>query len=251
MTDPAAPDPTTAAAAIKAGDVDALAGLLRATPDLATARITTRRDGRSEGRTLLHVATDWPGHLPNVAATIGLLVGAGADVDARFAGFHSETPLHWAASNDDVAALDALVAAGAELESDGAVIAGGTPLDDAVAFGQWAAAARLAELGARTAVWHAAALGMLDRVAAHLSGAQPLPARHPWGDPADLPRELDVALWCAASGGRLDVARLLVERGADPRWVAPWDGTSIADAARRGGAPDVVTWLDLTTWGSP
>jgi hypothetical protein len=131
------------------------------------------------------------------------------------------------------------------------VIAGGTPLDDAVAFGQWAAAARLAELGAHTAVWHAAALGMLDRVTAHLSGAQPLPARHPWGDPAELPRELDVALWCAASGGRLAVARLLVERGADPRWVAPWDGTSIADAARRGGAPDVVTWLDLTTWGSP
>jgi ankyrin repeat protein len=244
-------DPADAAAAIRAGDVDALARLLRAAPDLATARVTTRRDRRAEGRTLLHVATDWPGHLPNVAATIGLLVGAGAEVDARFAGSHSETPLHWAASNDDVGALDALVAAGADLESDGAVIAGGTPLDDAVAFGQWAAAARLAELGARTAVWHAAALGMIDRVEGHLSGARPLPAAHPWGDPADPPRELDVALWCAASGGRLPVARLLVGRGADPRWTAPWDGTSIADAARRGGAPDVVAWLDLITWGTP
>jgi hypothetical protein len=244
-------DPTEAAAAIRAADVDALARLLRATPDLATALVTTRRGGRTESRTLLHVATDWPGHLPDIAATIALLVGAGADVDARFAGSHTETPLHWAASSDDVAAIDALVAAGADLESDGAVIAGGTPLDDAVAFGQWAAAARLAELGARTAVWHAAALGMLDRVAAHLSGAQPLPAIHPWGDPADPPRELDVSLWCAASGGRLAVARLLVERGADPRWVAPWDHSSIGDTARRAGAADVVTWLDRITWGTP
>ena len=243
--------PEEAAAAIRTGDLDALARLLRAAPGLATARITSTRDGRTEGRTLLHVATDWPGHPPNVAASIGLLVDAGADVDARFDGFHSETPLHWAASTDDVVAIDALVAAGADLESDGAVIAGGTPLDDAVAFGQWTAAARLSELGAATALWHAAALGMLDRVTAHLSGAQPLPARHPWGDPDERPRELDVALWCAASGGRLAIARLLVERGADPRWVAPWDNSSIADTARRAGATDVVTWLDLATWGTP
>ena len=71
-------------------------------------------------------------------------------VDARFAGPHRETPLHWAASNDDVAALDALIDAGADLEADGAVIAGGTPLDDAVAFGPWRAARRLAERGAST-----------------------------------------------------------------------------------------------------
>jgi len=240
-----------AVAAIRSGDVGTLAGLLRDVPGLAGARIAKTPEGRTESRSLLHVATDWPGHLPRVATTIALLVEAGADVDARFCGAHSETPLHWAASCDDVEAVDALVAAGADPESDGAVIAGGTPMDDAVAFGQWRAAARLAELGARTALWHAAGLGMLDRVAAHLAGTALLPAAHPWGDPADPPRELDVALWCAAGGGRLAVAKLLVERGADPRWVAPWDGSSIADTARRGGAADVVAWLDLTTWGSP
>jgi ankyrin repeat protein len=86
---------------------------------------------------LLHVVTDWPGHFPNGATTVAVLVAAGADVNARFTGPHTETPLHWAASSDDVEALDALLDADADLEAPGAVIAGGTPLTDAVAFGQW------------------------------------------------------------------------------------------------------------------
>ncbi len=36
-------------------------------------------------RSLLHVATDWPGHFPNVASTIATLVEAGADDAAAFA----------------------------------------------------------------------------------------------------------------------------------------------------------------------
>jgi ankyrin repeat protein len=76
------------------------------------------------------------------------LAAAGADVDARFSGAHGETPLHWAASSDDVDALDALLDAGADIDAPGAVIGSGTPLDDAVAFGQWTAARRLVERGA-------------------------------------------------------------------------------------------------------
>ena len=41
----------------------------------------------------------------------------------------SETPLEWAASSDDVDALDALIEDGANIEADGASIAGGTALD--------------------------------------------------------------------------------------------------------------------------
>ena len=77
-------------------------------------------------RTLLHVATDWPGHFPNGAATVAAIVEAGADVNARFRGPHSETPLHWAASSNDVDVLDALLDVGADIEAPGAVIAGGT-----------------------------------------------------------------------------------------------------------------------------
>ena len=75
------------------------ARLLAEHPDLAAARIGDP-DGMS--RTLLHAATDWPGHFPNNPATVRALVAAGADVDARFTGPHHETPLHWAASSDDV-----------------------------------------------------------------------------------------------------------------------------------------------------
>ena len=62
-------------------------------------------------RSLLHVVTDWPGHLANGPDSVAALVAAGADVNARFTGPHTETPLHWAASSDDVAVLDAPMAA--------------------------------------------------------------------------------------------------------------------------------------------
>lgn len=56
------------------------------------------------------------------------LVDAGADVNARFRGPHAETPLHWAASTDDVDVLDALIGCGAAHQLDpslGAIDAAG------------------------------------------------------------------------------------------------------------------------------
>jgi hypothetical protein len=94
--------------AIHSGDVATLRRLLGEHPDLARTRLgDDAPDGMS--RTLLHVATDWPGHFPNGAATVAAIVEAGADVNARFRGPHSETPLHWAASSNDVDVLDALL----------------------------------------------------------------------------------------------------------------------------------------------
>jgi Ankyrin repeat len=73
----------------------------------------------------LDAATDWPGHFPNGPAVVKRLVAAGADVNAhsRFSS-HTETPLHWAASSDDVAVLDALLDVGADIEAPGAVLGG-------------------------------------------------------------------------------------------------------------------------------
>jgi ankyrin repeat protein len=220
--------------AIHDGDVAGLERLLAEHQGLANARVVDSRDSRhpnQASRTLLHVATDWPGHFPNVAATIHLLADAGADVDARFAGAHAETPLHWAASCDDVAALDALLDSAADIEAPGAVIAGGTPLADAVAFGQWRAARRLIERGAHTTLWQAAALGLMERVESDFR-AGPTPDRH----------EITKAFWCACHGGQQAAAALLLDRGADINWVG-FDGLTPLDAASRSGAHELAGWL--------
>ena len=107
--------------AIRQGDIPTLERLLAANP----AVIQERPDGK---RTLLHIATDWPGHFPNVQKTIELLAAKGADLNAAFGGDHSETPLHWASSSNDVEAIDALLDHGANIEAQGSVIDGGAPL---------------------------------------------------------------------------------------------------------------------------
>ena len=221
-----------AVGAIHDGDVVELRRLLDQHPALATAALG-RDDGDDGGmtRTLLHVVTDWPGHFPNGAEIVAVLVDAGADVNARFTGPHTETPLHWAASSDDVAVLDALLDAGADMEARGAVIGGGTPMADATAFGQWHAARRLLERGAHTTMWEAAALGLLDRVAGYFEQ-----------DPAPSTEDATAALWGACHGGHREVAEYLLGRGADVNWVG-WDDLAPLDTARRSNADEVVEWL--------
>jgi uncharacterized protein len=229
--DPTDPLAVAVVEAIRGGDLEGLRRLLADHPWLARARIGSDGPGGTT-RTLLHVATDWPGRFPNGPATVALLVAAGAEVDARFGGGgHDETPLHWAASSDDVDVLDALLDAGADLEADGGVIAGGTPLVDARAFGQWRAAHRLVERGARTSIDDAATLGLLDRLEGYFAGAAP--------DPEDVSR----AFWGACHGGQRHCAEYLLDRGAELDWVPPWERLTPLDAAARSGADDLVGWL--------
>ncbi|MFD7080572.1 ankyrin repeat domain-containing protein [Streptomyces sp. NPDC002181] len=216
-------------AAIEGGDVPGLRRLLDAHPGLAAGRIVKRGAGAGQ-RSLLHLATDWPGHRPETARVIRALVAAGADPMARFVGAHAETPLHWAASNDDVEAVDALVAAGADLAAPGAVIGGGTPLADACAFGQWRAARRLLALGARPDLHEAAALGLLDRVTEFLAADRP---------PAD---ELTAAFWAACHGGQLSTARYLLSDRVDVDWIGYGESTPL-DAALTSGNEAMIDWL--------
>ena len=215
--------------AVQNGNLEVLTRLLRENPGLATARIGDARISR----TLLHAATDWPGHYPNNPATVDVLVAAGAEVDARFAGPHSETALHWAASSDDVEVLDALLDNGADIEATGGVIGNGTPLADAVAFGQWQAAMRLVARGAEANLWQAAALGLLDRVKDQLAD-----------EPAPPPTEVTNAFWHACHGSHQSTAEYLFERGADLNWVG-YDDLTPLDAAARSGAGELVEWLRL------
>jgi uncharacterized protein len=221
------PDDPFALAAIeviRSGNLEELKRLLRDNPNLASARIGT-------SRTLLHVATDWPGNFPNSAATVATLIAGGAEVNARCIGAHTETPIHWAASSDDVAALDALLDHGADIEAPGAVIGGSTPLADAVAFGQWQAARRLVERGARTTLWQAAALGLMLRIEEYFAIDAP-----PTQD------EVTNAFWCACHGGQRSSAEYLLRRGADLNWIGYNELTPV-DAASRSGAVELVGWL--------
>ena len=63
----------------------------------------------------------------------------------------SETPLHWAASSNDVVAIDALLDLGADIEATVEIVRGGAPFSDAVVFANWEAARRIVERGARPA----------------------------------------------------------------------------------------------------
>jgi ankyrin repeat protein len=213
--------------AIRVGDIESLNRLLSENPALAKFRVK----GNGGERTLLHVATDWPGHFPNVRASVETLIAHGANVNAPFHGRHSERPLHWAASSDDVDALDALLDHNADIEAPGAVIGGGTPLADAVAFGQWRAARRLLERGARTTIWQAAALGLMGRVEECFAG-----------DPVPTPHEITNAFWSACHGGQLPSAEYLLDRNAELNWVG-YDGLTALDAASRSRARDLVDWL--------
>lgn len=86
--------------AIHAGEVESLKRLLREHPGLASARLVDEKGGSG---TPLHAATDWPGFFPGGPEIVAVLIDAGGDPDAAVQGsWHAETPLHWAASSDDV-----------------------------------------------------------------------------------------------------------------------------------------------------
>jgi ankyrin repeat protein len=211
-------------AAIRGGDLTALQRLIDERPDLVTARVN--------GRTALHVVTDWPGYYPNGPAIVRMLIAAGADPNADTGGEAPETPLHWAASTDDLDVADALIDAGADLETPGGSI--GTPLDNAIGYGCWHVAHRLVERGARVdKLWHAAALGLMSRVEELIMA-----------DPRPRPDDINDAFWQACHGGQRRTADYLLHRGADIN-------TTVENA--HGTALDVATGPDtrrdlLGTW---
>ncbi len=219
-------------AAIQGGDTETLQRHLHTEPQLATARIV---DGRGVARTLLHIVADWPGHFPRGSLTVAMLAAAGADVNARVVhpdpNGATETALHWAASSDDVAVLDALLDAGADIEANGAVFTGGTPMSDAVVFAQWRAARRLLERGATTTLWQAAALGLVERVQ-ELCCLEPAPTLE----------HITNAFWNACRGGQQPTAEYLLDRGAELSSVGH-DHKTPYDVALEGGDQDLIRWL--------
>ena len=219
---------TELAIAIRGGDLATLARLLVDHPEFANVRIQGRGGGF---RTPLHIVADWPGYFPDGPAVARLLLEHGADPNGAAEG-RQETPLHWAASSDDLDVAEILVDGGADIEATGGSIAGGTPLDNAVGYGCWRVARLLVHRGARVdKLWHAAALGMLARVEALLNAASPV--------------EINDAFWQACAGGQRRAAERLLARGADVNWVPDYAKGTPLDQARASdaGRAALVSWL--------
>jgi uncharacterized protein len=221
--------------AVRAGDIEAIQQLLRSDPGLASARLGSKASGSS---TPLHLVTDWPGYFPNGPRIVRLLIGAGADPNAlttrrgsQTPGPGDETPLHYAASSDDADVAEALIDAGADIEiPDGSI---GSPLDNAVGYGCWHVARLLVTRGARVdKAWHAAALGMLDRLESILG--------------SDLSAEdVSQAFWHACAAGQRRASEYLLSRGADLNWEPDYAQGTPLDAASGQGTrqENVISWL--------
>ncbi|HEY1738423.1 MAG TPA: ankyrin repeat domain-containing protein, partial [Acidimicrobiia bacterium] len=215
--------------AIHTGDVAEVQRLVAADPAFAGSPL----GGRYKTRTPLAVVADWPGYFPNGPEIVRVLVAAGAAPDGpegRQPG--EETPLHWAASSDDIDVAGALIDAGADIEAPHGSI--GTPLDNAIGYACWDVARLLVARGARVdKLWNASALGLVDRL------------RELMAERAHSPDEISQAFWHACSGGKRRAAEFLLDAGADIGWSPEYAYGTALDAAQGDGTQrqNVITWL--------
>jgi uncharacterized protein len=110
----------------------------------------------------------------------------------------------------------------------------GTPLDNAIGYECWHVARLLVARGAAVEkLWHAAALGMLERI-------EQLLEQRP-----DAAGEVSQAFWHACSGGQRRAAEYLLARGADLGWVPDYAEGTPLDAASSPSTRqnNVIGWL--------
>jgi cytohesin len=178
----------------------------------------------------------------DVAKVRQLLASDTTLVNAK--GAHNKTPLHWAAEKNYPELAELLVAAGADINAE--VSWGMTPLQWAANMGSRDAAKVLLAHGAapQLNMWAAAGLGMLDVVQSFFDGPNTLRPNAgqtrtrdlspqsgksgqsgdpdlgdgKWGKAAPPESYVELvseAFYIAARNGHVDVAKFLLEKGAD------------------------------------
>jgi ankyrin repeat protein len=222
---PEDPSAVSLATLIRLGDIAELERLLSSDRSLANAQVEGRRGGF---RTPLHMVADWPGYFPNGPSIVRLLLGRGADPNAGRG--VQETPLHWAASSDDVEVASELIDGGADLEALPGSI--GTPLENAVGYGCWRVGRLLLARGARvSSLWVAAGMG--QDLASFFDSRSP------------SVEDVNNAFWQACHGGHRRTADYLLARGADRQWVPTYSKQTPLGAASSldTGRSALVNWL--------
>jgi len=163
----------------------------------------------------------------NVERVQELLAGDPALVNTK--GEYDKAPLHWAAEKNNDRLAKVLLAAGADISAE--TTWGSTPLQWAANMGSRQVADLLLENGAASQLnmWAAAGLGMLDVVQSFfLSPGKLKPnagqtrsrklADGQWGrtpPPESYTELVSEAFYIAARNGHLEVAKFLLEKGAD------------------------------------
>jgi ankyrin repeat protein len=219
--------------AIKSGDVEALKSLLEQDPSLATAR--SSRSHPTLLQCLVLEAVD----LPNKLEMGKLLIDAGADIDGAFAA---------CASIDNVESAKQLLEAGAKIEGNGTW----SPLEEALYWRNLGLMELLLQRGAAIDnLRKAAALGRTDLVESFFNPDGTLKPEAgkidwPFGElkrlkqPTDVENRQDIlnnAFVYACAHGRLEAAKLLLEKGAEINSIPPgfdYAGTALHNAALHG-----------------
>lgn len=125
----------------------------------------------------------------------------------------------------------ALLTGGADAEASGGSI--GTPLDNAIGYGCWHVAELLAATGVRVdKLWHAAALGRLDRIEGLLAASSGKD-------------EISQAFWHACAASQWHAAERLLAAGTDLNWPPEYAVQTPLDAAsgKSTGQQTVIEWL--------
>jgi ankyrin repeat protein len=167
----------------------------------------------------------------DVHELVATLLAAGADVGQR--GVNDYTPLHLAAAQGDLRAVDILLAAGADPDEITSIDDLETPLEVAASGGHLLIVDRLRPLTTRRDWEGASEAGEVAEVARLVGAGHDIDARDGYGQ---------TALMRAAHAGRSDAVRWLIANGADLDHTSKF-GLSALMLAVIAGHPRIVRVL--------